>query len=76
MKMIIRSDVSIGVALSGGLDSSIIAILAKKYLAVPATRQFESERNFSMSGRTLESRRCSRSPENVDLLFIRKNHKI
>ncbi len=41
-------------------DSSLIypniAEVAKKVLALPAT-QFESERNFSMSGRTLESRR-------------------
>ena len=52
-----------------------IAKLAKKYLAVPAT-QFESERNFSFSGRALESRR-SLSPENVDLLlFIRSNYKL
>ena len=53
-----------------------IAKLAKKYLAVPAT-QFESERNFSFSGRTLESRRCTLSPENVDfLLFIRFSHEL
>ena len=30
-----------------------ISRLARKYLSVPAT-QFESERNFSMTGRTLE----------------------
>ncbi len=53
-----------------------IAKMAKKVLAIPAT-QFESERNFSASGRTLESRRNRLSPENVDhLLFIRKNLKI
>jgi hypothetical protein len=52
-----------------------IANVAKKVLALPAT-QFESERNFSCSGRTLESRRCRLSPENVDyLLFIKSNHK-
>jgi hypothetical protein len=46
--------------------------MAKKILAIPAT-QFESERNFSASGRTLESRRNRLSPENVDhLLFIKK----
>ena len=53
-----------------------IAKFAKKYLAVPAT-QFESERNFSFSGRTLESRRCTLSPENGDfLLFIRSDYKL
>jgi hypothetical protein len=53
-----------------------IAKMAKKVLAIPAT-QFESERNFSASGRTLESRRNRLSPENVDhLLFLRKNLKI
>jgi hypothetical protein len=61
-------------------DSSLIypniAEVAKKVLALPAT-QFESERNFSMSGRTLESRRCRLLPENVDyLLFIKSNHKL
>jgi hypothetical protein len=53
-----------------------IANVAKKILALPAT-QFESERNFSLSGRTLESRRTRLLPENVDyLLFIKSNYKL
>ncbi len=53
-----------------------IANVAKKILALPAT-QFESERNFSLSGRTLESRRSRSLPENVDyLLFTKSNHKL
>ncbi len=50
-----------------------ISRLAKIILSLPAT-QFESERNFSISGRTLEPRRCRLLPENVDyLLFIKSN---
>ncbi len=48
-----------------------LAKTAKIVLSVPKT-QFESERNFSISGTTLEDRRSSLSPENVDkLLFIK-----
>jgi hypothetical protein len=48
-----------------------IAKIAKIVLSVPKT-QFESERNFSISGRTLEDRHSSLSTENVDkLLFIK-----
>jgi hypothetical protein len=52
-----------------------ISRLAKIILSLPAT-QFESERNFSLSGRTLEPRRCRLLPENVDyLLFIKSNYE-
>jgi hypothetical protein len=52
-----------------------LAKIAKIVLSVPAT-QFESERNFSISGRTLEDRRSCLSPENVDkLLFIKSQLK-
>ncbi len=48
---------------------SKLAKVAKIVLSVPAT-QFESERNFSSSGRTLEDRRSRLSPENVDKLLL------
>jgi hypothetical protein len=52
-----------------------LAKIAKIVLSVPKT-QFESERNFSISGRTLEDRRSCLSPENVDkLLFIKSQLK-
>ncbi len=52
-----------------------LAKIAKIVLSVPET-QFESERNFSISCRTLEDRRSSLSPENVDkLLFIKSQLK-
>jgi hypothetical protein len=52
-----------------------IANVAQRILALPAT-QFESERNFSLSGRTLESR-THLLPENVDyLLFTQSNYKL
>jgi hypothetical protein len=52
-----------------------LAKIAKIGLSVPET-QFEYERNFSISGRTLEDRRSSLSPENVDkLLFIKNSTK-
>jgi len=55
--------------------SKKLAKIAKIVLSVPAT-QFESERNFSISGRTLEDRRSSLSHENVDkLLFIKSQLK-
>jgi hypothetical protein len=44
-------------------------------LSVPVT-QFESKRNFSSNGRTLEDRRSRLSPQNVDkLLFIKSQLK-
>ncbi len=52
-----------------------LAKITKIVLSVPVT-QFESERNFSISGRTLEDRRSCLSPENVDkLLFIKSQLK-
>ena len=47
--------------------------VAKKLLAVPAT-EFESERNFSITGRVCESRRSSLDPIHVDQAVFIKNH--
>jgi hypothetical protein len=60
---------------NNAIKYSKLAKVAKIVLSVPATR-FESERNFSSSGRTLEDRRSRLSPENVDkLLFIKSQLK-
>jgi hypothetical protein len=52
-----------------------IAILARKYLRVPAT-EVPSERSFSVAGNTVTRRRALLDPAKVDeLLFIHKNYK-
>ena len=51
----------------------ILFNIVKKILPVPAT-EFESEGNFSVTGRVRESRRSRLDPENVDHLVFIKNH--
>ena len=47
-----------------------LATVAREVLCVPASST-SSERVFSLTGRTLEDRRCSLVPESVDdLLFL------
>jgi hypothetical protein len=50
-----------------------LAKITKIVLSVPMT-QFEFERNFSSSGRTLEDRRSRLSPQNVYKLLFIKSH--
>ena len=47
-----------------------LATVAREVLCVPA-RSTSSERVFSLTGLTLEDRRCSLAPESIDdLLFL------
>ena len=51
----------------------ILFNIAKKVLSIPAT-EFDSERNFSLTGRICENRRTNLDENNIDHLVLIKNH--
>ncbi len=57
---------------NNAIKYSKLAKVAKIVLSLPET-QFESERNFNSSGRTLEDRRSRLTPENIDKLHFIKS---
>lgn len=54
-------------------DFPILYKVVKKILCIPAT-EFESERNFSITGWICDSRRSRLNSEHIDQLVFVKNH--